>query len=366
MPNQRTVIRYLPTYRGHHHRSCRSPDGHIGLDGKKLRVSVNVETKAVIKINPSNWTDTANRKFKVLYHTAWPLLPSPADGYDVGISEMERMRQLSLDRLEAWSMACKKINCFLPELKLKLLDQTVEKLEKRLAEAKAEAAKKAKAEALKAQLALLEQQEEDDGYNSSDFPDSDDEGQVWNPYEHNGVQYHLDDDRLYTKEGEYYGFIDKDGNVDLRPRLADMSSDDFSDEDDEDQESNPEELWSPLTEPIAKETKSLGETKTHEPVTAPSDSKRCKSYTKEEDRKIEDYMTNPENEGRKKAQLYRELEKILPGRKFQNIGTRWERYVRPEMFKRQRDEVEAENADLKSQLETLKSNLLNIAQSIKI
>lgn len=344
-------------------------NAHVGADEKtRLRVQHYRSSGVVVKCNIANWTPEANAKFAEMYCNG---VEGKDEGEDPawmkrrGRIERERSSRRANDELAKMQKMMKQMQADYERLhkaEKKLREREAEEEKKRVAEAE----KKAKAEALKAELLLLEQQEEEDGYNSSDFPDSDYEGQVWNPYEHNGVQYHRDDDLLYTKEGEYYGTIDKDGNVDLRPRLWSSSSDDFSDEDDEDQESNPEELWSPLTEPIAKETKSLGETKTHEPVAAQPDSKRCKSYTKEEDRKIEDYMTNPENLGRKKAPLYRELQKILPGRKFENIGTRWERYVRPEMFKRQRDEVEAENADLKSQLETLKSNLLNIAQSIKI
>ncbi len=76
--------------------------------------------------------------------------------------------------------------------------------------AKAEAEKKRKAEELKAQLAALEASNEQDEelgeFDSSD--DEEDEAQEFNPYEHNGVTYHLDDEgKLYTEDGDYWGYI---------------------------------------------------------------------------------------------------------------------------------------------------------------
>jgi len=82
--------------------------------------------------------------------------------------------------------------------------------------AKAEAEKKRKAEELKKQLAALEAdeevQEEDE---LGEFDDSDDEdAQEFNPYEHNGVTYHRDDeDKLYTEDGDYWGYINDSGEA---------------------------------------------------------------------------------------------------------------------------------------------------------
>ena len=65
---------------------------------------------------------------------------------------------------------------------------------------------------MKAQLALLEQQEEEDE-ELGEFDDSDDEGQEFNPYEHNGKISSDEENQLYTQDGEHYGWIDEDGNV---------------------------------------------------------------------------------------------------------------------------------------------------------
>ena len=78
--------------------------------------------------------------------------------------------------------------------------------------AKAEAEKKRRVEEMKKQLAALEAENEELG----DFDDSDedDEGQEFNPYEHDGVTYHRDDeDKLYTEEGDYWGYINDNGEA---------------------------------------------------------------------------------------------------------------------------------------------------------
>ena len=73
---------------------------------------------------------------------------------------------------------------------------------------KADAEKKEKAELLKAQLAALECGE---GEELGEFEDSDeeeDDAQEFNPFEHDGVTYHRDDeDKLYTEDGDYWGYI---------------------------------------------------------------------------------------------------------------------------------------------------------------
>tara|TARA_Y100001970_G_scaffold259398_2_gene340310 strand:- start:313 stop:1776 length:1464 start_codon:yes stop_codon:yes gene_type:complete len=77
--------------------------------------------------------------------------------------------------------------------------------------AKAEAEKKRRVEEMKKQLAALEAENEMLG----EFDDSDDEeGQEFNPFEHNGVQYHRDDeDKLYTEDGDYWGYINDNGEA---------------------------------------------------------------------------------------------------------------------------------------------------------
>jgi len=77
---------------------------------------------------------------------------------------------------------------------------------------KAEAEKKRKAEELKKQLAALEAENDEE---LGEFDESDDEeGQEFNPYEHDGVTYHRDeDDKLYSEEGDYWGYINDNGEA---------------------------------------------------------------------------------------------------------------------------------------------------------
>ena len=335
---ERTTIRFLPL-----EGKIKSPkknDSHSGKNGAKLRVCAYLNSKVVTKVNPSNWTDEAHAKFAELYcEGRMDVYP----GKDYGKSAMRKKKDTADKQLAEMLAEMTKLKAELEvaqaEAKRKAeveKKRKAEELKKQLAALEAEAEKKRKAEELKKQLAALEA---DDSYSDSDsysvFDDSDDEdAQEFNPFKHNGVTYHRDDeDKLYTEDGDYWGYINERGEV-------------FEgDEDDI---------------PCGSETKASEPT----PTISDSGSKHQKSYTEEEDKKIEEYMMDPVNQGRKNTHIYRELAKLLSRRKFQNIQTRWERYVHPKMLKRQLSEERAENAELKRQLETLKASLLNIVNAM--
>ena len=208
-------------------------NAHVGADGKtRLRVKIYRDSGIVMKCNIANWTPEANAKFAEMYCKG---VEGKDEGEEFGKSTKRKKKDAAQDQLAEMQKMLEKMaaenaalkaaqSAPIPVAECKTVDVEDEKkvkaekkakmeaLKKAKAEkkAKADAEKKAKAEALKAQLALLQQQEEE----LEEFDDSDDDGQEFNPYEHNGVEYHLDDEnQLYTQEGEHYGYIDEDGNV---------------------------------------------------------------------------------------------------------------------------------------------------------
>ena len=208
-------------------------NAHVGKDGKtRLRVKLYRDSGIVVKCNIANWTDEANAKFAELYCKGVEGLD---EGEEFGSVTKKKKKDAAQDQLAEMQAMLEKMaaeNAALKAAAIPLADVNVagetksshaeeakkkkakmEALKKAKAEkkAKVEAEKKAKAEALKAQLAALEQQEDELG----EFDDSDDEGgQEFNPYEYNGISYHLDDEnQLYTKDGEYFGHIEEDGTV---------------------------------------------------------------------------------------------------------------------------------------------------------
>ena len=111
--------------------------------------------------------------------------------------------------------------------KAKLKAEKAKKKADKLAKKKAEAAEalkkqqeelKRQQEELQKQMAAAEtdemsEEEDSDAFDSDE--DSDEEEVVFNGYEHNGTLYHLDEEtqELSTEEGEYFGYIDSDGEV---------------------------------------------------------------------------------------------------------------------------------------------------------
>lgn len=208
-------------------------NAHVGKDGKtRLRVKLYRDSGIVVKCNITNWTDEANAKFAELYCKGVEGLD---EGEEFGSVTKKKKKDAAQDQLAEMQAMLEKmaaenaaLKAAIPVAEVKVAGETksshaeeakkkkakMEALKKAKVEkkAKVDAEKKAKAEALKAQLAALEQQEEDE---LGDFDDSDDEGgQDFNPYEYNGISYHLDDEnQLYTTQGEYFGHIDEDGTV---------------------------------------------------------------------------------------------------------------------------------------------------------
>ena len=232
---ERTTIRFLPLEGKK--KSPKKDESHNGVNGAKLRVCVYQESKRVTKVNPMNWTNEAHTKFAELYCEG---RMGEDEGKEFGKSTKRKKKDAAADQLAEMQaqMAAMKAEY---EKKLaaaqtqdeesnekggeaaaeaaaekkRKKEEAVKKMraeKKRKADAekkrKADAEKKEKAELLKAQLAALECGE---GEELGEFEDSDDDeedAQEFNPFEHDGVTYHRDDeDKLYTEDGDYWGYI---------------------------------------------------------------------------------------------------------------------------------------------------------------
>lgn len=237
---EKPTARFLPI-----EGSRKSPpkdNAHIGVDGKtRLRVKFYRDSGIVMKCNIANWTPEANAKFAEMYCKG---VEGKDEGEEFGKSTKRKKKDAAQDQLAEMQKMLEQMQAENAALKaaqsapiqpveesktVEEEDQEKLKAEKKAKmqalkkakaekKAKADAEKKAKAEALKAQLALLQQQEEEDDelgeFDDSDDEGSDDDGQEFNPYDHNGVQYHLDDEnQLYTQDGEHFGHVDEEGNV---------------------------------------------------------------------------------------------------------------------------------------------------------
>ena len=275
---ERTTTRLVPIEGKK--KSPKMDESHNGVNGSKVRVCVYQESKIVVKVNPSNWTQEANARFAELYCDGDM---SCDEGKEYGKSPKRNKKDAAADQLAEMQaqMAAMKAEyeaklagltsaeedkshheesketavqtqrkCELVKQIRKLepgysggevgddvadiiaqmedkLKQLTEKKRKETAvkkmraekkakadaekKAKAEADKKRKAEELKKQLAALEAENDEE---LGEFDDSDDEGQEFNPYDHDGVRYHRDEeDKLYTEDGDYWGYINDNGEV---------------------------------------------------------------------------------------------------------------------------------------------------------
>ena len=252
--------RYLPldTYKGV------SPSdvehAHKGSNGKVLRVYKYTDG-SVRKVNPNNWTEAAHAKFLKMYGG-----DGSNEGFeeakkkrgkkhanDAALEQMDEMRamleKLTAERdaaqaaLQAKSSSEEKSNSTVDEAKdkadeaaeakakadkkAKLKAEKAKKKAEKLAKKKAEAAEalkkqqeelKRQQEELQKQMAAAEteemsEEEDSDAFDSDE--DSDEEEVVFNAYEHKGTLYHLDEEtqELSTEDGEYFGYIDSDGEV---------------------------------------------------------------------------------------------------------------------------------------------------------
>tara|TARA_B100000242_G_scaffold289612_1_gene259702 strand:+ start:418 stop:1698 length:1281 start_codon:yes stop_codon:yes gene_type:complete len=254
---ERTTIRFLPLEGKK--KSPKKDEAHIGTNGKMLRVCVYQESKVVTKVNPGNWTDEAHAKFAEMYCEG---RTGEDEGKEFGkstkrkkkdaaasqLAEMQAQMEAMKKEYEAQLAAAREskkdgnhlvMSSAIEEEKKDETEALAEKKRKEAAvkkmraekkakaeaekkrkaeaekKAKADAEKKAKAEELKKQLAALEaEQEHEQEDELGEFDDSDDEGQEFNPYEHDGVTYHRDEeDKLYTEDGDYWGYINDNGEA---------------------------------------------------------------------------------------------------------------------------------------------------------
>jgi hypothetical protein len=232
---ERTTIRFLPLEGKK--KSPKKDESHSGVNGAKLRVCVYQESKLVSKVNPTNWTNEAHTKFAELYCEG---RMGEDEGTEFGKSTKRKKKDAAADQLAAMQaqMAAMKAEYEKKLAAAKTQDEeskgadaaaeaaadaaaeaaadaaAEKKRNKEVAvkkmraekKAKAEAEKKLKAEELKAQLAALEE-----GNDALEFEDSDeeeDDAHEFNPFEHDSVTYHRDDeDKLYTEDGDYWGYI---------------------------------------------------------------------------------------------------------------------------------------------------------------
>ena len=245
--------RFLPTdeYKGI---SPPKDKAHMGKNGKILRVYKYTDG-SVRKIGPANWTDEANEKFIKLYGG-----DGANEGFeeakkkrgkkhvnDEALEQMDEMRamleQMKAERDAAQAALAAKDGEQKTQVpvvdeaaeekakadkKAKLKAEKAKKKAEKLAKKKAEAAEalkkqqeelKRQQEELQKQMAATEEMsEEEDSDEDEAFDsdcDSDEEEVVFNGYEHNGTLYHLDEDtqELSTEDGEYFGYIDEEGEV---------------------------------------------------------------------------------------------------------------------------------------------------------
>jgi hypothetical protein len=234
---------------------------HKGNNGAMLRVMFYKESGRVSKVNVQNWTDEANKKFAEMYcdgeedqnqgtevvkkgkskrsrkddklaemtemlaklvaeNESLKLDKNP-ESKDAGdliekteaaklvekaeaaklVEKAEAAKLIALKKAEAAKLiALKKA-----EKKSALLKKKLEDEKKRKKEAAAEVRRQQ--EALKLQIAALENEEFDD--------DEEGDGEIeFNEFEHNGTKYHRDEENsLYTDDGDFWGYVNDSNEV---------------------------------------------------------------------------------------------------------------------------------------------------------
>ena len=214
-------------------------NAHIGKNGKKLRVAKHKTTGCVRKVFVDNWTEGANSKFATMYcggeigkdvgQEAPKKSTKKVDQLAEMTAQLAAMAEENAKLKAATTPAPQGPVSQLPvpkddEKKAKILAlkkaRAVKKsaeLKKKLEEEKKqkkEAEEKARIQALQIQMDALKAAELTTDQDELSHFDSDDEGQEFNPYSHNGVQYHLDnEDNLYTEDGDIWGYINESRDV---------------------------------------------------------------------------------------------------------------------------------------------------------
>jgi len=206
------VCRFLPL-KGKR-KSPPKGDAFEGKNGAMLRVHVYKETKRVLKVNVSNWTDEANVKFTEMYG---------GDGGEEGVefNPTKSKKKENSDQMEAMQAQIAALMAR-AELAESLItskgeeEKVTKKISKKVALKKKKDAEKAEkmAELQKKMAEQMKELEDDDDLGDFESGDDEDEEQDFNPYEHAGVNYHRDDEnKLYTEDGDYFGHIDEEGVV---------------------------------------------------------------------------------------------------------------------------------------------------------
>ena len=264
-------------------------DGIIGKNGSYLRVLLDKEMGTVEKVLSSNWTKKGNEQFKRQYLNENDELTDTIGLEDNRLEWIESIKKNVLSWRDALDKTLKVQEEIIDELSVESLD-----------------------------VSIIES-------------DSDDEV-TFNLFHHDGNEYHCDDENfLYTIEGDFLGFIDNDGNVIVNEKRK------------RGERQNKEVIiecdnYSVSNKSVVKEKKS----------------KHLRNYEPEEDAIIIGYMLDSHTENKngclrekKVAKKFRELSQQLPGRKPQNIQTRWERYLHPKYLQTIIDERDAEIVRLK-------------------
>ena len=264
-------------------------DGIIGKNGSYLRVFLDKEIGTVEKVFSSNWTKKGNEQFKMQYLNENDELTDTIGLEDNRLEWIESIKKGILSWRDVLDKKLKEVGP----------DESDESLEL-------------------SEIYEIDSELEDD--------------EITFNFHYDGNDYYRDDENfIYTTEGEIFGIIDNDGNV--------IVNDDEKNNDIQNNEVIIECDNSSVPEKsVVKEKKS----------------KHLRNYEPEEDAIIIGYMLDSHTENKngclrekKVAKKFRELSQQLPGRKPQNIQTRWERYLHPKYLQTIIDERDAEIVRLK-------------------
>ena len=265
-------------------------EGIIGKNGSYLRVLLDKEMCTVEKVFSSNWTKKGNEQFKRQYLNENDELTDTIGLEDNRLEWIESIKKGILSWRDVLDKKLKEVGP----------DESDESLEL-------------------SEIYEIDSELEDD--------------EITFNFHYDGNDYHRDNENfIYTTEGEIFGFIDNDGNVIVND---DEKNDDIQNKEviiECDNSSVPDKS-------VVKEEKK---------------SKHLRNYEPEEDAIIIGYMLDSHTENKngclrekKVAKKFRELSQQLPGRKPQNIQTRWERYLHPKYLQTIIDERDAEIVRLK-------------------
>jgi len=213
-------------------KSPSSSESHLGKNKAMLRVEVYQDTGIVLKINVENWTTEANEKFVELYGEGKEYGRAKKKKGDSRLMELqalldEQTSQMALMRaqMNGGISPTAPVAAVAPaevtpspvtpvtEGLSEISAADTKKAAKVARKLKKEAERVAKEKILLAQIAALKQPEEEEEI--GEFSDSDDDDEISvEPFEYKGVTYNKDDGGiLYTAEGEQWGYIDDEKEI---------------------------------------------------------------------------------------------------------------------------------------------------------